>query len=225
MSLSRRQKVMKPIRVMIADKEPTGREGLRSVLKREQDIEVVGESSHGVETLELVEKLKPDILILDPAMPEMNGVKEFSLFMEKSPWTKVLVFTSHVDEEIIFHTIQAGVVGCLPKTAATSVLVKAVRAVSAGEIWAGRKLLSKLLRASLNVRLEKEALEEAPFQNLTKREVEVIGLIAEGCSNKDIANRLSISEQTVKAHLNSIFKKLKLKSRFQLVLRVLRGKS
>ncbi len=206
---------------MIVDDHTLFRDCLRLALSREGDIEVIGEASNGFEAVNAVESLKPDVLLLDIKMPEMDGLQALKLVRERCPSTRVLMLTGYFKEDLILQAFQEGAKGYVLKEVKLHDLVKAVRTVSDGEVWIERKLTSKPLDE-----LSRMARREMPPPKdkgaLTKREVQVALLIADGLSNKEIANRLFISERTVKTHLHNIFKKINVSQRIQVALHTLR---
>ena len=206
------------IRVVIADDHRLFREGVRMILREEKDIEIVGEAVNGLQTINVVNDLKPDVVLLDIKMPEMDGIQVIPPIRQKSPNTKALMLTAAMDEAKIFKSLKAGAKGYLSKDASVCDLTKAIKAVHQGELWIERKLMSRFF--------DHEAIADSQGANsrgktkegLTPREQEVLGLLTTGCTNKEIAQDLFISEKTVKTHLNSIFRKLKVTRRLQAIL-------
>ena len=206
------------IRVVIADGHRLFREGIGRILRDEKGIEIVGEAVNGLQTINVVNDLKPDVVLLDIRMPEMDGIQVISPIRQKSPNTKALMLTATMDEAKIFKSLKAGAKGYLSKDASVSDLTKAIKAVHRGELWIERKLMSRFF--------DQEAIADSKGANahgktkegLTPREQEVLRHLATGRSNKEIAQDLFISEKTVKTHLNSIFRKLKVTRRLQAIL-------
>ena len=214
---------MGPIRVMIADDHTMFREAIAHFLNAQDDIEVVKEASEGREAIWVVGEVRPDVLLLDLVMPEMDGLEILRQVREKSPETKVLILTGYFDEGLVLRALQQGARGYFLKGGSSLGLVKAIRAVATGEAWAERNMIGKLLDdlpGSSPGQINKEKRRD-PRTPLTKREEEVTHLVALGHSNREIADRLCISEKTVKAHLTSIFKKVNASHRLQLALHTL----
>jgi DNA-binding NarL/FixJ family response regulator len=206
------------IKVVIADDHRLIRESLRLVLYGEANIKVVGEASNGPEAIDVVTKLKPDVVLLDIYMPGMDGLDVIQPIKEKSPNTKVLMLTLAMDEDMIFETLKAGAKGYISKDASISDLFKAIKAVHQGELWVERKLISRFFDEETVTIAGGEDHPETTKEGLTPREQEVLRCLTEGCTNKEIANALFISEKTVKTHLNSIFRKLNVTRRLQAIL-------
>jgi two-component system, NarL family, response regulator LiaR len=203
-----------PIRVLIADDHPFVRHGLRTYLETLDDMEVVGEASEGTEAVELAGRARPDVVLMDLVMPELDGVEATRRIRVASPATKVIVLTSFDDDERVFPAIKAGAAGYLLKDVRPSELADAVRKASRGEA---------LLAPSVAARLMQEVSGERPASaGLTGRELEVLRLIARGLSNKLIARELVVSEKTVKTHVSNILAKLHLADRTQAALYAVR---
>jgi NarL family two-component system response regulator LiaR len=206
-----------PIRVFIAEDHAIVRKGVRNLLSLETDIEVIGEAANGREAVDLVSKLKPDVILMDLVMPEVDGIQAIQQIMENHPNAKVLVLTSFDMDNKIFPAIKAGALGYLLKDSDPAELAHAVRQVNAGECSLHPIVARKVLQ-ELNL-----TPKPAPAaQPLTEREVEVLRMVALGKSNRQIADELVISLGTVRAHLSSILGKLHLASRTQATLYALR---
>ena len=202
---------MSKIRIMIADDHSIVREGLKQLLELESDFEVVGQASNGVETIERVKELKPDVLLLDINMPIMNGIKALKKLKEDGIDTKVVILTIHEDREYLIETMQIGASGYILKDSDSASFFKAIRDANNGESYIQPKLAAELIKEfnrPRGSRIKKE-------NELTQREYEVIALIADGLNNKDIAERLFISEKTVKNHVSNIFRKINVSDRTQ----------
>lgn len=208
------------IRILLAEDHIIVREGTRELLQREQDIEVVGEASDGEESVRLAEKLKPDVVIMDIAMPKLNGIEATKQIKKNVPTTAVLILTAYDNEQYIIALLEAGAAGYLLKNVRGKQLVDAVRAVHSGESvlqpWAMRQIINRL--TSKVARQE----ETVVFSPLSEREQEILKLTAKGVSNKDIADTLCLSIRTVQSHLSNIFKKLAVGSRTEAILYGLR---
>jgi DNA-binding NarL/FixJ family response regulator len=206
---------VRKISIVIADDHAVVRQGTRSLLEREKDLEVVGEAGDGEEAVEVINQLKPDVAIIDIAMPKLNGVEVTRQIKPHCPSTAVLILTAYDDDEYVFALLEAGAAGYLLKDADSREVVEAVRAVHAGESVLhpviARKVISRFRSSASKVSEEKPAVE------LSDREMEVLKLAARGMSNKDIASQLFISMRTVQGHLSSIFDKLGVGSRTEAV--------
>ncbi len=208
------------IRILLAEDHIIVREGTRELLQREPDIEVVGEASDGEESVRLAEELKPDVVIMDIAMPKLNGIDATKKIKSILPTTAVLVLTAYDTEQYIMALLEAGAAGYLLKNVRGNQLVDAVRAVHSGESVlepsATRQIINRLTSKASR---QEEAMVSNP---LTEREYEILRLTARGVSNKDIADILCLSIRTVQSHLSNIFKKLAVGSRTEAILYGLR---
>jgi len=211
---------MGKIRIVIADDHAVVRQGTRSLLEREADLEVVGEAGDGEEAVKLIDQLRPDVALIDIAMPKLNGIEVTRQVKPRCPSTAVLILTAYDDDEYVFALLEAGAAGYLLKDVDSREVVKAVRAVHAGESVLhpviARKVISRLISPASKVVAEKPAVE------LSQREVEVLKLAARGISNADIASELFISARTVQGHLSSIFNKLGVSSRTEAVFQAVK---
>ena len=204
---------MNKISILIADDHSMMREGLKQILELESDMAVVAQAANGEEAVRLAKEKKPDIILMDINMPGMNGVQAIKELKQGTDAYKVIVLTIHEDREYLFKTLQVGADGYVLKDAEPSVLIEAIRSVHKGQSFIQPNMTRELVREFNRVTLyEKEKYEE---NKLTPREIEVIGLIAEGMINKEIAKTLYISEKTVKNHVASIFRKLNVSDRTQ----------
>lgn len=202
----------KKITVLIADDHALIREGIKQILELEEDICVIGQANDGEEAFELAEKLNPDIILLDINMPKLNGIEALRKFKDMGIKSKVIILTIHEDKEYILKTLKLGARGYLLKDSSANDLIEGIRKVAKGENYI-QSSVADLVNASSNDETENETIEK--INSLTNREYEVLVLIAEGLNNKDIAERLYISEKTVKNHVSNIFKKLNLNDRVQ----------
>ena len=205
---------------MLADDHVVVREGTRRILEDEPDLKVVGETGDGAEAVRLVRELKPDVAIIDVAMPKLNGIEASRHIKRESPDTAVLILSAYDDDEYVAAFLEAGASGYLLKNVPGSVLVDAVRSVCAGESVLHPAVTRKVLDqyAALSARRPKGSAKD----DLTEREKEVLRLAGLGLSNRDIGNRLFISMRTVQSHLNRIFHKLQVTSRTEAVTESLR---
>lgn len=204
-----------PIRILIADDHPIFRDGLRRLLESEPDLSVAGEAADGAEAIALAQELKPDILLLDLAMPRMPGMDALrELTAAKSP-VRTILLTASVERPQIVEALQLGACGVVLKESATQVLLKSIAAVMAGSYWVGRDSVPDLKELVLD-----DAAPEQPGSRygLTRREMQMVAAIVEGSSNREIAQKFSVREDTVKHHLTSIFSKLGVSTRLELAL-------
>ena len=206
---------MDRIRILLAEDHVVVRQGTRQLLERESDLEVIGEAGDGEEAVRLASQLKPDVIIMDVAMPKLNGVEATKRIKALLPSTIVLVLTGYDYDEYIFSLLEAGAAGYLLKDISGDELINAVRTVYAGEPMFHPTVLRKLMSRFSPPVAEPPA---RPAEVLTERETEVLKSAAKGMSNKDIGKTLFISERTVQAHMRSIFNKLGVGSRSEAVL-------
>ena len=211
---------MGKIRIMLAEDHVLVREGTKEMLDREEDMEVVAEAGDGEEAVRLVAEHDPDIVIMDIALPKLNGIEATRQIKEISPGTAVLVLSAYDDDEYVFALLEAGAAGYLLKDVSTDALVEAIRAVQAGESMLHPAIARKVVNRFS--RYVEGGQAEAPFEELTEREVEVLQLAGKGITNREIADSLSISHRTVQAHLSHIFNKLGVGSRTEAVVYALR---
>jgi DNA-binding NarL/FixJ family response regulator len=200
------------MKVIICDDQAIIRDGLELLLKLEKDIEVSGLARDGAEAVELVAKLSPELVLMDLKMPGMNGVEATRLICARYPAVKVLVLTTFDDDEWVFDAIRAGASGYLLKDTPRAKVIEAVRGTAAGKSYVDPMVLGKLLE---QVASQQEQPASTITAKLTEREVDVLRLIAHGFSNADIADRLHLSEGTVRNHVSAIFAKLNVIDRTQ----------
>jgi two-component system response regulator NreC len=197
---------MSRIKVLLADDHTIVRKGLRSLLDSEATIEVVGEAEDGREAIEKVEQLSPDIVVMDSTMPILNGLEATRHIVKRFPQVKVLVLTMHTNEEYIFQFLQAGAAGYLVKQAAPTELVSAIQAVQRGDYFLSPAISKTVVEEY--IKQAKAIDREDGFEQLTDREREVLQLIVEGFSNREIAERLHISLKTAGVHRINLMHKL-----------------
>jgi two-component system, NarL family, response regulator DegU len=199
------------INILIADDHSIVREGLKQLLDLEEDFKVIGQASNGVETVEKVKLLNPDVLLLDINMPVMNGINALKRIKEEGLSTNVVILTLHEDREYLLETMQIGATGYILKDSDSATLYKAIRDAYNGESYIQPKLAAELVKE-----FNKPKGAKLKHENeLTIREHEVLTLIAEGHNNREIAEELFISEKTVKNHISNIFRKLNVSDRTQ----------
>src|SRR5271168_1356959 len=206
-----------PIRIVVADDHPVVRFGVKNMLENEPGFEVVGEAEDGDVAITQTLELLPDILLLDLSMPRLPGLEAMRAIMSGSPTVKIILLTSTITTQQIIEALQIGARGIVLKDALTDHLTTAIRAVSSGDYWIGGKRVVNLVGA-LHELMQQAAVPERKTYGLTPRELEVVGCIVEGCSNRDIAKQFSISEETVKRHLSNIFDKTGVSTRLELAL-------
>lgn len=202
------------IRILIADDHGIVRQGLRMYLQFDPELEVVGEAANGKEALEQASKLRPDIILMDILMPQMDGLEATAAVRRLLPDTEVLALTSVLDDAIIHRAIRAGAIGYLLKDTGSDELCRAIHAAVGGQVQLSRPVAQ---------RLAANQEETTSIENLTERETQVLRLVARGCSNKEIALALDIAEKTVKAHIGNILSKLGVTSRTQAALLAMRS--
>jgi two-component system response regulator NreC len=201
--------------VLIADDHALVREGIIAFLKLCDDIEVVAEASDGLEAIEKAKKFNPDVVLMDISMPKLGGLEATIELKHTNPNIKILVLTQYDDKEYIARFLKAGVSGYLLKRAVGSELVSAIRAVSRGEFYLFSSIASKVVAGYLGK--ERESAVEDPYEKLTDREKQVLKLVAEGYTHKEIGDMLTISTKTVIAHQTNISEKLGINSRAALI--------
>lgn len=207
------------IRILMADDHVILRQGTIALLRKEQDLEIIGEASTGQEAIELAHRLKPDVVIMDVRMPVLSGVEATRQICSELSGIKIIVLTAHNDDQYVYSAIEAGASGYLIKTAPVSELIKAIHQVHQGEASLDPAITAKLIRRMSKTSLgESSAVDGSGVESLTTREQDVLRSLAEGHSNKAIADRLFISERTVQAHLTNIYGKLQVSSRTGAIL-------
>ena len=205
------------IRVVVADDHPVVRIGVRNMLAQGSGFEVVGEATDGDEAITQTLKLKPDVLLLDLLMPRLSGFETMRAVMSGTSATKILLLTSTIATQQIIEALHIGARGIVLKEALANHLQTAIRTVFAGDYWIGGKRVVNLVSA-LNDLMQQASIPQHKTYGLTPRELEVVGCIVEGCSNRDIAKQFSLSEETVKRHLSNIFDKTGVSTRLELAL-------
>ena len=208
-----------PIRILLADQHPVIRIGVENMLQDAEGIEVVGEAGDGDETITKTHELHPDILLLDLNIPKMPDEEAMRALVSRSPETRLILLTSTASNEEALAALQLEARGILAKDALTDHLIPAIRVVSSGHYWIWHRRATSLVDT---LRTLAQSIPAAPPQNksygLTPRELEVVGCIVAGCSNRDIAQQFQLSEETVKRHLSNIFEKTGVSTRLELAL-------
>jgi DNA-binding NarL/FixJ family response regulator len=205
------------IKLLIADDHAMFRQGLRLLLRSEPDVSIVGEARDGLEAVAMTHQLSPDVLLLDVAMPGLSGLEVVHRLHESRATTRVILLTAALQRSEIPPLLKLGVRGVVVKESAVDVLIKAVRVVHGGEFWIGREVIGDLVQALTSPSIDPHGAEKSPF-GLTKREIEIVALVAAGYSNKDIARECALRENTVKHHLSNIFDKTGVSTRLELAL-------
>jgi two-component system, NarL family, nitrate/nitrite response regulator NarL len=209
------------IRIVIADDHPIVRDGLRKLLKLEDDFEVVGEAADGREVLDRVQELDPDVLLLDLRMPNLDGLSALQVLQQTNKRTKVIVLTASEDKNEFVQAMKLGCSGIVLKQTAPELIVKSIRKVYGGEIWLDSNTTAAVMRQFASPSDiasgggPGKSRERSP---LSQREREIVQLVAQGFKNKEMAEKMFISEQTVKNHLHNIFDKLGVSDRLELAL-------
>jgi DNA-binding NarL/FixJ family response regulator len=214
------------IRILLVDDQALFREGLHTLLSVHDDLDVVGEASNGQEAVDAVEKLAPDVVLMDLRMPVLNGVAATRQITDSTANSRVIVLTTFDDDEYVFEGLRAGAVGYLLKDVPSARLVEAIRATARGESFlepsVAAKVVAEFSRMS-DLEARSESKTAAPQQKLieplSERELEILGVLATGASNREIANKLFITEGTVKNHITNILGKLGVRDRTQAALK------
>jgi len=206
------------VRILIADDHPIFRDGLKRLLESESDFKVIGEACDGIEAVELVRKLRPEILLLDLAMPRRPGLEALREIGTDGFPVRVILLTAAAEKEQIVEALQLGARGVVLKDSATQILLKSIRAVMHGEYWVGRESVSNLVQYLRSLIDSSATASRRRRYGLTPRELEIISAVVAGYANKEVAEHFKISEDTVKHHLSNIFDKLGVSTRLELAL-------
>jgi len=206
-----------PIRILIADDHAIVREGLRSLIATEPGMELLGEASDGIQAVDKARALQPDVILLDMMMPRKDGLGAINDIIKENPNARILVLTSFAEDEKVFPAIKAGALGYLLKDSSPQELLQAIRNVYNGEASLHPTIARKLMRE-----LNQPATLPPTTDPLTEREVEVLRLVAQGLSNDEVAEKLVVSERTVRTHVSHILDKLHLANRTQMALYAVR---
>jgi two-component system response regulator NreC len=211
---------MKKLRILLADDHVVMRKGLRALLERQSNLEIVGESENGRETIDLAASLIPDVVVMDVGMPVLNGIEATKTIVTQNPQISVVILSMHVDESYVMRALKAGARGYLLKDSAPADLMSAIRAVSQNKSFFSPRVSHILAEDYVRVLKQKGAVDS--YDLLTTREREILQLIAEGKSNKEIAAALNISPYTVETHRSHILEKLNLHNPAELILYAVR---
>lgn len=201
------------IRIVIADDHTVVRQGLRMFLSLDQDLEVIGEATNGVEAVDLARKLKPDVVLMDLHMPVMDGISAITQIRKEKLDTEVIAVTSVVEDAMVYSALRAGALGYLLKDTRGDELCRAIKSAADGQVQLSPQIAARLIK--------EVKVPDSP-EKLTEREIDVLRLLAKGLSNKEIATSLSITEKTVKTHVSNILSKLNVPSRTQAALYAVR---
>jgi two-component system response regulator DegU len=220
-----KEKSMVPTKVVIADDHTLFREGIKRMLSLEKDILVVGEASRGDEVAKLVERTRPDVLLLDVKMPKGDIVQTLLDVKDINPATKVLVLTAFSEDENILNAAKGGARGYVLKGIDFTTLLRAIKTVHGGGLWIDKDLptandFEEIAEGQLSD-VDEAVEDNGAIKTLTRRELEILRLVAEGLTNEEIGKKIFISEKTVKTHLTNIFDKLKVNNRFKAALLIM----
>lgn len=201
--------------ILIADDHPLVREALHQSLEGEEDMKVVAEASDGEEAVKLASELKPNVVVMDIVMPRLNGIEATRKIKEIAPDTAILILTAYDDDEYVLGLLDAGAAGYLLKSARGRDLVGAIRAIRSGESVLHPKIIAKLLKRATTAPVGEHKASDL----LSERESEILKLVTSGMSNKEIAEKLFLSQRTIKSHLTNIFNKLNVASRSEAIVK------
>lgn len=211
------------VSILIAVGHKLFQEGLRLILKDEASFEIIGAVNNGLQAIDVITEQKPDVVLLDIALPEVNGIEVIVNIKQKSPATQALMITYDKDEQAVVKAIRAGARGYLSKNTNHKEMVKAIQVVHKGEFWIQRKLVTRFINTDLMTNAAAEDNRQNKLATLTQREQDVLRALVKGATNKEIANELFISEKTVKSHLNQVFKKLHVSRRLEAILSAIKA--
>ena len=210
---------MNPIKILLVDDQSLFREGLRTLLSVHSDFEVVGEAGNGAEALRLVPSLQPSVVLMDLQMPVLDGVAATRRLHEEQPDCRVIVLTTFDDDEMVFDGLRAGAVGYLLKDAPSEKLAEAIRVAARGETFLQPSVAAKVVAEFARLTRKPVPTANPEIEPLSERELEILRLIAQGASNREIAGTLFLAEGTVKNHVTNILGKLEVRDRTQAALK------
>jgi DNA-binding NarL/FixJ family response regulator len=210
------------IRILVADDHDVVRAGVRFLLERQEDMEILGEAADGREVVRLAEKLSPSIIVMDIAMPQLNGIDAAAKILHHDPDVKIIILSMYADEEFLVRALTAGVKGYLLKDAVQADLVRAVRAVAEGRSFFSPAIAQTLAEDYVR-QMQSKGMEDS-YELLTEREREILQLLAEGKSNKEVATLLNLSTYTIETHRTHLMQKLNLHNTAEIVLYAVRKK-
>lgn len=210
------------IRILVADDHDIVRAGLKSLLERQEDIEIIGEAADGRQAVSLAERLRPSLIVIDIAMPQLNGIDAAAQILRRDPEIKIIILSMYGDEEFLVRALAAGVKGYLLKDDVQADLLRAVRAVSAGRSFFSPAIAQTLAEDYVR-QLQSKGLQDS-YELLSEREREILQLLAEGKSNKEVAAVLELSPYTVETHRTHLMQKLNLHNTAEIVLYAVRKK-
>lgn len=212
------EKPVSTIRVAIADTHPVVREGLRKLLEAESEFQVIGQAADGPEAVQIVRRLRPDVLMLDAGMPRLSGLDVLRELSKTPTNCRVILLGGALDRDQSMEALRLGARGLVTKNTTTNLMFKSIRTVMKGQYWIGRESISALIGSLRSGHAPKRQQTPDPKFGLSRRELQIVAAVVEGYPNKEIAVRLSLSEHTVKHHLSSIFAKLRVANRLEVAL-------